>query len=47
MCSRCANEGECHAQVVEVEADHQGMLTNPVGLTAGILKAINALAADR
>jgi hypothetical protein len=35
------------AQVFEVQADHQGMLTNPVDLAASILKAIIALDVDR
>lgn len=34
-------------QVFEVQADHQGMLTNPVDLAASILKAIIALDVDR
>jgi hypothetical protein len=33
-------------QVIQVRADHQGMLTNPVGLTGAILRAIGALQLD-
>ncbi|CAL8463657.1 g3191 [Coccomyxa elongata] len=42
-----ANNGGLPLQVIQVQADHQGMLTNPVDLAASILKAISALDPSR